>query len=311
MIMKIVKVFSALILAALGLGALNWWSNLPYHKLPVQQETEQIATAKESPLQPTFRDVAYAQQSRFQKLDLYLPESGHGPFPLVIWIHGGGLIMGDKSSMPQTDFGPAPTPTGPYGPYQVQVPDVNLLHAHGYAVASINYRLGATPVTAAKSAIKDTKAAVRFLRANAEQYNIDPERFAVWGNSMGGYLAAMVGATGDRTTDFDDPALFPLDTSSSVQSVVVWYGAEDRMPGKNLSLEHQISQAHTLPTFYIVNGDKDPVITQEQATRLHDALNRAGADSTLVILPNAGHEDPLFRKIQMRPTVNFIRQAME
>ncbi|MDQ2076911.1 alpha/beta hydrolase [Marinimicrobium sp. ABcell2] len=312
MAVKILKWFSALILIMSALGAYYSWSNLPYHQLPVVHDSaEWPNTANEAPLQPTYRDVAYSAQSRFQKLDVYLPESGNGPFPLVIWVHGGGLIMGDKSSMPQTDFGPAPTPTGPYGPYQVQVPDVYLLHAHGYAVASINYRLGVSPVTAAKSAIRDTKAAVRFLRANANTYNIDPNRFAIWGNSMGGYLAAMAGATGDRATDFDDSELFPLEASSSVQAVVVWYGAEDRMPGKNLSLEHQISQAKNLPPFYIVNGNNDTVITEEQATRLHHALKKAGADSTLVILPDVGHEDPLFRKTQMKPTVNFIRQAMK
>lgn len=179
-----------------------------------------------------FKDVPYANESRFQKLDLYLPSSGESPFPLVIWIHGGGLVMGDKSSVPQTDFGPAPIPTGPYGPYQVQVPDLVGLRSKGSAVASLNYRLGASPITAAGSAIRDCKAAVRFLRANAQNYNLDSTRFAVWGNSMGGYIAAMLGITGSRRTTFDYPGLFNLDTSSSVQAVVVWYGAENRMPGK-------------------------------------------------------------------------------
>src|SRR5690606_21932780 len=128
--------------------------------------------------------------------------------------------------------------------------------------------------------------AIRFLRANAKLYNIDPQRFALWGNSMGGYLAAMAGAIGDRITRFDDPALLLSGTSSSVQAVVVWYGAEDRMPGKNLSLEHHILQAPSLPPFLIANGDQDEVITPQQALRLHDALVKAGADSTLVILPN-------------------------
>lgn len=306
MIKKIVIGFSICFLATLVLGAFYWWFTLPFHELPIEQHS--TADTQGSEHQLIFKDVSYASQSRFQKLDLYLPKSGEGPFPLVIWIHGGGLIMGDKSSMPQTDFGPPPIPTGPYGPYQVQVPDVAALHAKGFAVASLNYRLGAHPVTAAKSAIKDAKAAVRFLRANAQDYNLDPTRFAVWGNSMGGYLAAMLGVTGDRHTDFDDPDLFELGTSSSVQAVVVWYGAEDRMP-KNLDLYYQISQSKNLPPFLIVNGTEDLVITPEQANRLHQALKKAGSESQLTIVPGAGHEDPLFRKNQMLPAMEFIYRS--
>lgn len=310
MIKRIFAWLGVCFLTVCGSAALFWWSNLPYHDLPIEIDPAMHPSdvgAIEHKL--VFKDVPYANQSRFQKLDLYLPPIGKGPFPLVIWIHGGGLVMGDKSSMPQTDFGPAPIPTGPYGPYQVQVPDLPGLHSRGFAVASLNYRLGASPITAAVAAIKDCKAAVRFLRANAGNYNLDPDRFAVWGNSMGGYLAAMLGVTGDRRTTFDDPNLFDLGTSSSVQAVVMWYGAEDRMPGKSLDLYHQISQSENLPPFLIANGDEDPIITPEQASRLHQALKKAGAESQLAIVSGAGHEDPLFRETQMIPAFTFLLQS--
>jgi hypothetical protein len=93
----------------------------------------------------TFPDLAYATNSAQEKLDLYLPRKAATRAPLVIWIHGGRFSVGDKSSMPRRDFGPPPTPTGPMGPYQIQVPDVAALMARGYAVASLNYRLGAGP----------------------------------------------------------------------------------------------------------------------------------------------------------------------
>jgi acetyl esterase/lipase len=180
---------------------------------------------------PNVADVAYAEQSPAQKLDLYLPKPGSARAPVVIWIHGGGFRVGDKSSMPRRDFGPPPKPVGPDGPYQIQVPDVAALTAKGYAVVSLNYRLTSRAgdrYAAMVAAVQDGKAAVRFLRANASTYSLDPEKFAVWGNSAGGYIAAMLGVTGDQPTIFDDPTLGNAEVSSAVQAVVVWFGAVDR-----------------------------------------------------------------------------------
>ena len=258
------------------------------------------------PLEATFTDLSYAHESPLQKLDLYLPAPERGPAPLVIWIHGGALRFGDKSSMPRRYFGPPPQPRGRSGPYQAQVPDVAALTARGYAVASLNYRLGSWMVTAATPAIRDGKAAVRFLRANAAKYGLDPERFAVWGNSAGGYMGAMMGATGDQATRFDDPALGHAGVSSAVQAVVVWFGAEDRLLLPNLDINYHLPTAKTLPPFLIVNGDADPVISPRQARRLHAGLIEAGATSSLTILPGAGHEDPVFMATQMAPTFAFL-----
>lgn len=307
MLVRLIKWFGIVLALSLTVFAFYWWIQLPYHNLPVTNANSSKVMGEVA--QPTYSDVPYAAKSRFQKLDLYLPETGEGPFPLVVWIHGGGLIMGDKSSMPQTDFGPAPIPKGPYGPYQVQVPDVDALNAQGYAVASLNYRLGMSPITAATSAIKDCKAAIRFLRKHSLQYKVDPTRIAVWGNSMGGYLAAMLGVTGDRLTSYDEDDLADTNISSAVNAVIVWYGAEDRMPGEQLSLEYQAAQSRNLPSFLIVNGDIDPVVTVEQASKLHSVLERVGAESTLIIVPGAGHEDPLFSQTQMRPSLEFLKQA--
>ncbi len=261
------------------------------------------------PLQATFADLSYAHESPLQKLDLYLPALEGGSAPLVIWIHGGALRVGDKSSMPRRNFGPPPKPRGRSGPYQIQVPDVAALTARGYAVASLNYRLGSWMVTAAAPAIRDGKAAVRFLRANAAKYGLDPELFAVWGNSAGGYIGAMMGATGDQATIFDDPALGHAGVSSAVQAVVVWYGAEDRLLLPRLDINNYLPIAKTLPPFRIVNGDADPVISARQARRLHQGLIRAGATSSLTILPGAGHEDPVFMATQMAPTFAFLDRA--
>jgi len=259
------------------------------------------------PIEPTFSDLPYATQSPSQKLDLYLPVVKNGPAPLVIWIHGGGFRVGDKHSMPRRNFGPAPKPKGPDGPYQIQVPDVAALTREGYAVVSLNYRLLRRPgdrfVDFARPAVQDGKAAVRFLRANAALYGLDPGKFAVWGNSAGGFIAAMLAATGDDPTIFDDPTLGSTDVSGSVQAAVIWYGA---IEVDDLSIAHYISAAKIIPPILIANGDADTSVPVVEAIRLNDELLKKGAKSTLTILSGAGHEDPAFMATQMLPTFKFL-----
>ena len=259
------------------------------------------------PIEPTFSDLPYATQSPSQKLDLYLPVVKNGPAPLVIWIHGGGFRVGDKHSMPRRNFGPAPKPKGPDGPYQIQVPDVAALTREGYAVVSLNYRLLRRPgdrfVDFARPAVQDGKAAVRFLRANAALYGLDPGKFAVWGNSAGGFIAAMLAATGDDPTIFDDPTLGSTDVSGSVRAAVIWYGA---IEVDDLSIAHYISAAKIIPPILIANGDADTSVPVVEAIRLNDELLKKGAKSTLMILSGAGHEDPAFMATQMLPTFKFL-----
>ncbi|WP_164988260.1 alpha/beta hydrolase [Bradyrhizobium betae] len=261
-------------------------------------------------IEPTFSDLPYATQSPSQKLDLYLPVVKNGPAPLVIWIHGGGFRVGDKSSMPRRNFGPAPKPKGPDGPYQIQVPDVAALTREGYAVASLNYRLLRRPgdhfVDFARPAVQDGKAAVRFLRANAALYGLDPGKFAVWGNSAGGFIAAMLAATGDDPTIFDDPALGDPGISGAIQAAVIWYGA---IEVGDLSIAHYISAAKLIPPVLIANGDADTSVPVVEAIRLNDQLLKKGAKSTLTILSGAGHEDPAFMATQMLPTFKFLDAA--
>lgn len=156
---------------------------------------------------------------------------------------------------------------------------------------------------------QDGKAAVRFLRANAEKYGLDPRRFALWGNSAGGYMAAIIGVTGDQPSPFDDPTLGNAEVSSAVQACVVWFGAEDRLPPE-MNIASYFAHAKVLPPFRIVNGDRDPIISVNQATHLNEALLKAGAQSTLEILPGAGHEDPIFMATQMAPAIEFVERSL-
>ena len=154
-------------------------------------------------IRPSYEDVAYTPTPGTQKLDLYLP-AGKGPFPVVVNIHGGGFKNGDKSLVDLLVAKP--------------------LLAHGYAIASIDYRMSAEAKFPA--AVLDAKAAVRYLRANAAKYNLNPNKIVPFGQSAGANIAAMLGTTNGRN-EFDDPALGNAGVSSNVQAVIDWFGPID------------------------------------------------------------------------------------
>ena len=155
----------------------------------------------------TIKNVNYAgTSSASQTLDLLLPANALLPLPLVVRIHGGGFSSGDKAG---EETGPA----------------ANAILAKGYALASVNYRLSGQALFPA--GVQDVKAAVRWLRAHAAEYGLDTDRFASWGESAGGYMAVMLGVTGDQTTVFDDDSLGNPGVSSAVAAVVDWYGPVD------------------------------------------------------------------------------------
>lgn len=155
----------------------------------------------------TYEFVSYAQDSKAQYLHLYVPDSEKAA-PLFILVHGGGFYFNDNESR-QAQF------------------MYRYFRDHGYACASINYRLG--DEAGYPAALEDVKAAVRFLRANAETYGYDAEKFAIWGESAGGYLAVMTGVTNDE--EFGGVRYIGEDISSKervsaeVQVIVDFYGA--------------------------------------------------------------------------------------
>jgi acetyl esterase/lipase len=259
----------------------------------------------------TFYDVAYANVSPAERLDVYLPAPISRSAPLVIWVHGGGWQVGDKSSIVH-GYDPSvvlPKPTKCNDVVQVQAPDVVALNAEGYAVAAVNYRLNSNPI----DAVADAKAAVRFLRANAVRYQVDPRRFAAWGDSAGGYSVIMLGLTGGQHTVFDQ-ALGNPGVDASVQAVVDWFGPTEfsSIPGHLGPAEDPftyIKAGRPLPPFRIANGDNDCVVPVQESRRLYSALTKVGSTATLAVLPGARHEDPAFMRTQLAPTVAFLNQA--
>lgn len=252
---------------------------------------------------PAQKDLPYASGAGTQKLDLYLPQ-GSGPFPVIVNIHGGGFKLGDKS-MVGAAIGQA------------------FLDA-GYAIASIDYRLSGEATFPA--AVLDAKAAVRFLRANAAKYNLDPNKIVAFGQSAGGNIAAMLGTSGDIAA-FDDAKLGSAGVSSRVQAVVDWFGPTDfgqmdaQAKAQGCSSSDQthntassfeslylgatvpsapdlVKQANPItyisaddPPFLIQKGDQDCTVPIENTKMLADALKAAGNDVQYDLLAGVGHGD--------------------
>ena len=238
------------------------------------------------------RDIAYVTDGHErQKLDLYIPDEGKN-LPLIIWIHGGAWLGGNKAR---------------YGPMEYL--------KSGYAGASLNYRLSQHAIFPAQ--IEDVKAAVRWLRANAKTYRIDPNRFAAWGSSAGGHLVAMLGTTGD-ISEFEVGE--NLGVSSRVQAVVDYFGPTDflqmdahRLPdglvhdapdspesklvgGPIQEHKNRVAKANPITyvskddsPFLIIHGDKDSLVPYHQSVLLNDALEAAGVPVTFYRVEGGGH----------------------
>jgi acetyl esterase/lipase len=239
------------------------------------------------------RDLEYGKASgRAMLLDLYLPEKGDKPLPLIIWIHGGAWMAGSKND---------PSPALRFT-------------RDGYAVAQVGYRLSQEARFPAQ--IRDCKAAVRWLRANAAKYDLDPNKLVAWGSSAGGHLVALLGTSG-AVAELDGSDN-DLKESSRVQAVVDWFGPTDFLHigdaesdlqhnapdspesrligGALLENKDKAAKASPItyvskdaPPFLIMHGDHDRTVPFNQSELLYAALKKAGADVTFVPVKGAGH----------------------
>lgn len=247
----------------------------------------------------TETDVPYGDLDISERLvlDLALPDDNETePRPLVVWIHGGGWKGGDKKS----------------GLGIVE----NLVATGKYIGASINYRQSGTHKWPAQ--IHDCKAAIRWLRANAKRYRIDPERIGVFGTSAGGHLSAMMATTGGIER-FEGEGGNP-DQSSRVTCAAVLAGPSDFLAYKDFQrdswgqpnspggAEHDLF-GHPLdaeprkvrdaspishidaedPPVLVLHGELDPVVPFNQAELFDEALTKAGVDVTFVRVIRGGH----------------------
>jgi acetyl esterase/lipase len=243
------------------------------------------------------RDIVYAQvRERKLLLDLYLPSKGSELLPVIVWVHGGGWRGGSKGTGGRAR---------------------GMLN-RGYAVVDVGYRLSGEAIFPAQ--VEDCKAAVRWIRANAAEYGLNPDRIGAWGSSAGGHLVAFLGTAGD-VREFDTKANSKY--SSRVQAVCDWFGPTDFLQmdkyateGSRLIHDDPKSPESLLvggpiqeepyrsvarkadpityvtkddPPFLIMHGDKDMLVPLHQSELLHKALKKAGVDATLRVVKGAGH----------------------
>jgi len=245
------------------------------------------------------RDLEYAQVKGVSlKLDLYRPSAmPSAPMPLVIWVHGGGWRNGSKTNCPAA-----------------------WLATKGYAVASLDFRL--LPEHPWPAQIEDPIAALRWLRQVSGKYGYDASRSAAMGGSSGGHVVALWGT-------------LPLPAEDKVKAVVDLYGPTDllTMPPNVLSEKrtradlakangalllggvvmdqpekaravsalHQVSKDDV--PFLIMHGMEDPGVPADQSERLHAALKAAGVESTLKLIPGAGHGGKEFDSPESRALI--------
>ncbi|MCE7698159.1 MAG: alpha/beta hydrolase [Methanobacterium paludis] len=259
-----------------------------------------------NPIQ-SWTNAVYAHVSAAEKMDVYLPNST-GPYPVIIVIHGGAFKVGDKNGQELRS---------------IKQPALN----RGYAVVSINYRLSSEAKFPAQ--INDVKAAIRYIRANSYQYDINPNKIAVYGSSAGGYLAALAGTSGD-VIELQDPNLGNSNVSDKVQAVVDLYGPinfstideqfkesgisgkthnsssspESLLMGKNIaSIPDQVAKANPEtyiskedPAFFIQHGSVDKLVPYQQSIDFANKLKSViGNEKVYIeIIQGAGHIDPQF-----------------
>lgn len=227
--------------------------------------------------QPDFANLAYSNTSSRNRLDIYLPKSSAQPHPFVIWIHGGGFMVGDKSEPELLD---------------------EFLDA-GIAVVSINYRFSSEAIWPAQ--LEDGKAAMAFVRANSEKYRLNKNKAGVFGASAGGNLAANLAmhlATNPETgillaVDWFGPIEFNTmdsdieasgatratgrnDAAGSAESLLIGAVVKDNpekaKAASPLTALANLPATTVLPPFLIMHGDQDPYIGRKQSERLRDAL---------------------------------------
>lgn len=255
-----------------------------------------------------FDDLAYGA-SKAQMLDIFLPEQGEGPFPCLLYMHGGGFAMGDRHDAHLNA----------------------LLHALelGWALIPIEYRLSGEAIFPA--AVLDCREAVRFLRRSAAKYHLDPARFAVMGGSAGGNLSALLAMNIPNGAFLGENAEQGYAESPEVCAAVDWFGPTDFQRMDAQAKENRISfvdhfQPYSAESTYMgvplmeadalfaaksnpisyISGHMAPLLIEHGACdrlvpfQQSAALGRAIAEklgagrANLVILEGADHEDPAF-----------------
>ncbi len=236
---------------------------------------------------PITRDVTFRETDhRPLCLDVYRPV-GAGPHPVLVWVCGGGMVSLERDQAPKL----AAWMTG-----------------RGFAVVAIEYRVTSEGIFPAQ--IQDVKAAVRWVRAHADEYGFDPGRVGAWGDSAGGYLASLLGTSAGKE-DFG-PAGPWAGYSDRVDAVCAYCPPTDlanwpnpqkavfKLLGGWPAQKPEVARWASTTTYVgpdspphlLVHGEADDVVPLAQSRRLAEALEAAGVEVELHVVPGAGHGGP-------------------
>lgn len=260
-------------------------------------------------------NIPYGNKSEDQVLDIFTPVKGKKPYPTIVYIHGGGLKQGDKSR------------------------HINSLLQglrYGYALVCVNYRLAnEAPFP---SMIYDVTSAIRFLKAHAVEYGLDSEKFIVWGETHGAYLACLVGIYG-HTGEYNDPEC-EYNTDASVAGVIDYWAMTDLEKIYKARLEAGVAPDEVkleevifgkkgdelietinqypkpldginkdTPPFYVLHSEFDPVIPRSHSVDYYNTLDQAGVDVTFELVRDTKHALPNYKEAwQIENTYRFIHR---
>jgi len=270
-------------------------------RLEIDYTTTAISSSK------SWIDIDYVGDGIIgHKLDVFLPNTGEGPFPVVVTIYGSAWFSNSsKANCFKDNFG-------------------QTLLANGFAVVSINHRSSKDAIWPAQ--IHDVKAAIRFIRANAESFSLDTSFIGITGYSSGGHLSSMAGVTSNIENtkvdgleiDLEGNLGEHLDQQSDVTAVVDWFGPTDFLImdscGSSFSHDEAASPESTLiggpiqdnrektelanpvsyvnsktPPFLIFHGNKDPLVPHCQSEAFYEVLSENNVPSELVIIDGGEH----------------------
>lgn len=234
------------------------------------------------------QDVTYCTNDIPLKMDIYFPDVGSGPWPALLYFHGGIWMLGNKDKA-------------------IGLKDIPALRAAGYVVANVEYRQA--PEYPFPAMIIDAKCAVRFLRAHGIELNIDINHIGAWGSSSGGHLVSLLGLANESSgwdtgeyinessrlqavtdmfgpTDLTDPA---YTTRMEEIGYFVLFGVKEPSIDLLKSASPITFVSSSAPPFLIIQGEKDKVVDFQQSQKLYQSLQSAGVATALVVVSNAGH----------------------
>jgi acetyl esterase/lipase len=217
--------------------------------------------------------------------------------PLIVWLCGGAFTEVDRN---------------------IWIPEMVWFAKRGYAVASIDY--STTYRSRFPELVEDVRLAIRFLKANAGEYDINPERVALMGESAGGYLAALCAVTG-KNKQFDTGGFEGY--SSEVQAAIPWYPpvclSAMTIDPAIITVPHDIAAfiditqyvKGNIPPFLILHGNNDGIVPLSQGEMLYDSLQKAGAEADLIVLEGADHGDTAFVQPEIKQIIlDFIKKTL-